>query len=150
METYETLLVVEDEQDDVALLQRAFRRVGLVNPVAFVHDGEAAIEYLSGGGTFRDRNVHPLPGLVLLDLKLPRKSGLDVLAWLRDQPHLQTIPVVVLTSSKQSRDLEAAYALGANSYLVKPVSFDELLAMVEALKLYWVVFNQTPGTSRES
>ena len=144
MESYDSILVIEDEQDDVALLRRAFRKVGLANPVTFLHDGEAAIAYLAGREDFRDRAAHPLPSLVLLDLKLPRKSGLDVLAWVRDQPQLQAIPIVVLTSSRQSRDLQAAYALGANSYLVKPVAFDELLAMVEALRLYWIVFNQTP------
>jgi CheY-like chemotaxis protein len=148
IETYETILAVEDEDDDVALLKRAFRKVGIVNPVTFLADGEAAVQYLAGEGGFADRAAHPLPALVLLDLKLPRKSGLDVLAWLREQPAVRRIPVVVLTSSRQNRDLERAYDLGANSYLVKPVEFADLVSMIEALRLYWIVFNETPPASQ--
>ena len=148
IESYDTILVVEDEDDDVALLKRAFRKVGILNPVTFVADGDAAVEYLAGEGRFADRAAHPLPSLVLLDLKLPRRSGLDVLAWRLEQPALRRIPVVVLTSSRQSRDLERAYDLGANSYLVKPVEFADLLSMIEALRLYWIVYNETPGVSQ--
>ena len=145
MEKHDSLLVVEDEDDDVALLKRAFRKVGLVNPVSYVADGEAAIDYLSAEGQYADREAHPLPGLILLDLKLPRKSGLDVLAWRSGRSDIRRVPVVVLTSSRQNSDLQRAYDLGANSYLVKPVEFDDLLAMVEALKLYWIAFNERPG-----
>ena len=144
IENHETIVVVEDEADDVLLVQRAFRKVGIVNPVTFLTDGECAVEYLAGEGKYSDRTAHPLPALILLDLKLPRKSGLDVLSWIREQPAIRRIPVVVLTSSKQSRDLESAYDLGANSYLVKPVAFDDLLKMIDALKLYWIVFNEIP------
>ena len=149
IENYETILAVEDEDDDVALIKRAFRKVGIVNPVTFISDGESAIEYLAGAGAYADRAAYPLPALVLLDLKLPRKSGLDVLAWMHEQPIVRRIPVVVLTSSRQSRDLERAYDLGANSYLVKPVAFDDLLKMIEALKLYWITFNEAarPGSA---
>ena len=149
IESYETILAVEDEDDDVALLKRAFSKVGIVNPVTFLSDGESAVEYLKGEGKFGDRAAHPLPALILLDLKLPRKSGLDVLAWIREQPGVRRIPVVVLTSSRQSRDLERAYDLGVNSYLVKPVAFDDLLQMIDALKLYWIVFNETPKQAHE-
>jgi CheY-like chemotaxis protein len=142
MQAYETILAVEDEDDDVALLKRAFGKVGIANPVRFLTDGEQAVEYLTGDGRFVDREAHPLPALILLDLKLPRKSGLEVLAWLKDQPVLMRIPVVVLTSSKQSSDLERAYDLGANSYLVKPVDFSDLVEMMRTLKLYWIVFNE--------
>ena len=145
MHKHESILAVEDEDDDVALLKRAFHKVGIVNPVTFIPDGEAAVDYLSAQGPFADRAAHPLPGLILLDLKLPRKSGLEVLAWRSGQPNIRRIPVVVLTSSRQNSDLQRAYDLGANSYLVKPVAFDELLAMIEALKLYWIAFNERPG-----
>ena len=100
IESYETILAVEDEDDDVALLKRAFSKVGIVNPVTFLSNGESAVEYLHGEGEFGDRATHPLPALILLDLKLPRKSGLDVLAWIREQPVVRRIPVVVLTSSR--------------------------------------------------
>ena len=145
MHKHESILVVEDEDDDVALLKRAFRKAGMVNPVTFIADGDAAVDYLAAQGAFADRAAHPLPGLILLDLKLPRKSGLDVLEWRSGQPEVRRIPVVVLTSSRQSRDLERAYDLGANSYLVKPVEFGDLLAMITALKLYWIEFNERPG-----
>ena len=140
----ETILAIEDNDDDVALISRAFRKAAIVNPLRFVSDGEQAIDYLKGEGQFSDRQRSPLPSLILLDLKLPRKSGLEVLAWIREQPVLRRIPVVVLTSSKQSSDLERAYDLGVNSYLVKPVAFDDLLEMIKALKLYWIHFNETP------
>ena len=146
MDNHETILAVEDEDDDVALLKRAFRKVGIVNPVTYLADGESAVDYLAGAGRFNDRSAHPLPALILLDLKLPRKSGLDVLAWIREQRVIRRTPVVVLTSSRQSRDLEHAYELGVNSYLVKPVAFDDLLQMIEALKLYWIKFNEGPGS----
>jgi CheY-like chemotaxis protein len=144
IEKHETIMVVEDEADDVALLQRAFRKVGILNPVVFLADGEHAVQYLAGEGEYCDRARCPLPSLILLDLKLPRKSGLDVLAWIGEQLLLRRIPVVVLTGSRQSSDLESAYELGANSYLVKPVAFDDLMKMIDALKLYWIVFNETP------
>lgn len=144
MQHHETILAVEDEDDDVALLKRAFRKTGVVNPVRFLNDGEQAVSYLGGEGQFADRETYPLPSLILLDLKLPRKSGLEVLAWVREQPALRRIPVVVLTSSRQNVDLERAYDLGVNSYLVKPVAFEDLLEMIRVLKLYWVSFNETP------
>ena len=140
----QTILAVEDSDDDVALISRAFRKAAIANPLRFVSDGEQAVDYLLGQGQFTDRQQSPLPWLILLDLKLPRKSGLEVLEWVRSQPVLKRIPIVVLTSSKQSSDLERAYDLGVNSYLVKPVAFDDLLEMIKALKLYWIHFNETP------
>lgn len=139
-----TLLLVEDDPNDVMLFRRAKDKSNLANPLQVVEDGEAAIAYLSGQGTYADRNRYPLPALVLLDLKLPRKSGLEVLAWLRQQPGLRRLPVVVLTSSRESLDVGRAYDLGANSYLVKPVAFDSLLEMVKALGLYWLILNERP------
>jgi CheY-like chemotaxis protein len=142
MENYETILAIEDEDDDVALIKRAFKKAAIANPLRFLNDGEEAVGYLSGTDKFADRTAYPLPSLILLDLKLPRKSGLEVLEWLRTQPVLCRIPVVVLTSSRQISDLNRAYDLGVNSYLVKPVEFNDLLEMFKALKIYWIVFNE--------
>lgn len=141
------ILLVEDDPNDVLLIQRAFRKANLENPLQVVNDGEAAIHYLAGEGAYADRNQYPLPVLILLDLKLPRRSGFEVLEWLRDQPTLRRIPVVVLTSSRESPDVNWAYDLGANSYLVKPVGFDDLVEMVQTLGLYWMILNESPQLS---
>ena len=139
------ILLVEDEQNDVFLIQRAFRKAGLDASLQVAGDGEQAMAYLAGQGEFADRVRHPFPQLVLLDLKLPRKSGLETLAWIRGQQEMvKRVPVVALTSSKQSADVNRAYELGANSYLVKPVGFDGLLAMVQALASYWLLLNEKP------
>lgn len=144
MPTDFTILLVEDSPDDVLLIQRAFRKANLINPISVVDDGEKAIQYLSGAGAYADRASHPLPVLVLLDLKLPRKSGHEVLAWIKQHPSFKRIPVVVLTSSTETIDVNKAYDLGANSYLVKPVGFDDLFAMVKTLQPYWMIMNQKP------
>jgi CheY-like chemotaxis protein len=142
-----TVLLVEDNPDDVLLMQRAFRKANLINPLAVVTDGEQAIDYLAGTGPYSDRTQHPLPVLVLLDIKLPRKSGHEVLAWLKQHPSLKRVPVVMLTSSNETADVNRAYDLGANSYLVKPVSFDDLFEMVKTLQPYWMIMNQKPDIS---
>jgi len=139
-----TILLVEDNPDDVLLIQRAFRKANLVNPISVVDDGEKAIAYLSGSGEYADRSRHPVPVLVLLDLKLPRKSGHEVLSWIKQHPALKRMPVVVLTSSTETADVNQAYDHGANSYLVKPVGFDDLFAMVKTLQPYWMILNQKP------
>jgi CheY-like chemotaxis protein len=139
-----TILLVEDDPNDVFLIQRAFRRANIVNPVQVVQDGEAAVLYLSSQEPYADRDRYPLPILMLLDLKLPRRSGLEVLEWLRQQPRLKRLPVVVLTSSRENIDVDRAYDLGANSYLVKPVAFDGLLNMVKTLNQYWLLMNEYP------
>lgn len=145
-----TILLAEDEVNDVFLMERAFRKAKLLNPLKVVSDGEEAIAYLNGDGRFADRREFPLPILVLLDLKLPRRTGLDVLEWIRSQNStLRRVPVVILTSSKQSVDVNRAYDLGANSYLVKPVDFDGLLSMVKALEMYWFVLCQKPDIQFE-
>jgi CheY-like chemotaxis protein len=141
------ILLVEDEENDVMLLQRAFRRAGMVNPLQVVRHGDDAVAYLEGTGEFADRVKHPLPVLVLLDLKLPRRTGLEVLEWVKERPGLKKIPIVVLTSSKNDSDVDRAYELGANSYLVKPVSFETLLELVKSLELYWLVLNERPKVS---
>jgi CheY-like chemotaxis protein len=140
-----TVLLVEDDANDVLLTERAFEQAGLVNPLQVVSDGEQAIAYLRGEGRYADRQRHPFPILVLLDLKLPRVSGFEVLAWLRAAPDIRRLPVVVLTSSEQSPDINRAYDQGANSYLVKPVGFERLLALVKTVGLYWVVTNHGPA-----
>lgn len=139
-----TILLVEDDPNDVTLIERAFRKANIVNPLQIVTDGEKAVAYLAGQEPYTDRERYPLPALVLLDLKLPRKSGHEVLEWLRVQPNLQRIPVVVLTGSKEPADINLAYDLGANSYLIKPVAFDDLLETVKALNLYWLILNEKP------
>ena len=139
-----TILLVEDDPNDVLLIQRAFRKSDVVNPIQVVGDGEEAIAYLSGRGPYADRERYPLPVLLLLDLKLPRKSGFEVLEWLRQQPGLKRLPVAVLTSSAETPDINRAYDLGANSYLVKPVRFEGLLRMVQTLNLYWLIINEKP------
>jgi CheY-like chemotaxis protein len=138
------MLLVEDDPNDILLIQRAFAKACLVNPLKVVRDGEEALNYLSGSGEFADRGRYPLPSLILLDLKLPRKSGLEILQWLRQQPNLKHIPVIVLTSSKESSDVSRAYDLGANSYLVKPVGFEGLLELVKSIGMYWMILNKTP------
>jgi CheY-like chemotaxis protein len=142
-----TVLLVEDDPDDVVLTQRAFKKASVANPLHVVTDGEEAVAYLSGQGRFADRAEHPLPMLLLLDLKLLRRSGLEVLEWLRAQPGLRRLPVVVLTSSKESQDVNRAYDLGVNSYLVKPVAFDSLQEMVQSLGFYWLMLNKSPDSS---
>ncbi len=139
-----TILVVEDNRNDVMLLRRAFSKARLANPLRFVEDGEQAVAYLLGDGNYGDREEYPFPVMVLLDLKLPRKSGLEVLEWLKQQETLKRLPVVVFTSSQRSEDVNRAYDLGVNSYLVKPVTFDALLEVVKNLNLYWVILNEKP------
>jgi len=139
-----TLMVVEDDTGEVLLIQRAFEKARVVSPVQIVNDGEEAVAYLSGQGEYADRQRYPIPSLLILDLKLPRRSGFEVLQWLRAQPGLKRLPVVVLTASSLISDINRAYDLGANSYLVKPVRLEELKSMVELVYLYWLGFNYKP------
>jgi CheY-like chemotaxis protein len=141
-----TILLVEDDHNDVLLIKRAFDKVKIANPIIVVNDGEEAITYLAGREPYVER---ALPMLVLLDLKLPRKSGHEVLEWLRQQQTLKRLPVVVLTASSESSDVNRAYDLGANSYLVKPVTFDSLVEMVKTLNLYWLILNKRADVSHE-
>ncbi len=140
----QTILLVEDDPNDVLLIQRAFRKARLVNPLQVVRDGEEAIAYLGGEGAYADREQYPLPALVLLDLKLPRRSGFEVLQWIRQHAGLKRVPVVVLTSSRNGPDINQAYELGANSYLVKPVGFEGLVDLLKAVHLYWMVLSEKP------
>lgn len=129
-----TILLVEDESNDALLLERAFRRANLSPNLKVVTDGEQAVEYLEGKGKFSDRAEFPIPSLLLLDLKLPRRSGLEVLEWIRQQDTFKEMPVIVLTSSRHTADIDKAYDLGATSYMAKPEgNFDELAEMVKKL-----------------
>jgi CheY-like chemotaxis protein len=139
-----TILLAEDERNDVFFLEYAFATAGIVNPLQVVEDGEEAIEYLAGVGKYGNRAKYPLPCLVLLDLKLPRRSGLDVLRWIQEQPSLRSLIVVVLSSSRETIDVDEAYQLGARSYLVKPLSLGERLELARSIKHYWLKLNVSP------
>lgn len=138
------ILIVEDLQTDSRLIARSIKKARIANPLVFITDGQQAIDYLSGHAEYTDRSVFPLPVLILLDLKLPLLDGFEVLEWLGKQDTLKRLPVVVLTSSSRSPDINRAYDLGANSYLVKPVEGDSLVDMFRNLNLYWFVTNQLP------
>jgi CheY-like chemotaxis protein len=142
-----TILHVEDDPNDVLLVARAFRKAETAANVQVVNDGEQAVHYLSGTNSFAKREQFPLPSLVLLDLKLPRKSGIEVLEWLRSQPLVKRIPVVMLTSSRQPVDINRAYDLGVNAYLVKPVNFDSLVDMLKTLDSFWLRVNERPSST---
>jgi CheY-like chemotaxis protein len=141
------ILLVDDDDADVFLVQRAFTKLQLRVALHVVHDGEEAIAYLSGRDQYADRTRYPLPGLVLLDLKMPRKSGFDVLQWLRSQPTLRRLPVIVLTSSNQTTDIDRAYDQGANSYLVKTANPDAMQELTRIIDLYWNKMNERPQIS---
>lgn len=127
-----TILLVDDNEDDVFIMQTAFKKLRIPNPIRTVTDGEEAIAYLSGEGRYGDRAEYPLPGVVLLDLNMPRRNGFEVLAWIRKQPRLRTLTVHILSASMRQVDVEHALTLGANSYLVKPSKVQELLDLIWA------------------
>jgi CheY-like chemotaxis protein len=138
------VLLVEDNPDDEALTLRAFRKSNLTNEIVVARDGVEALDYLFGTGTYAGRDVEDLPQLVLLDLKLPKVDGLEVLQRVRESDITKTLPVVILTSSKEQEDLLTSYSLGANSYIRKPVDFNQFIQAVQQLGLYWLVLNQYP------
>ncbi|MHC1769517.1 MAG: response regulator [Verrucomicrobiia bacterium] len=129
----DVILYIEDEENDVLLAEIAFRRAQIAHRIAVVRDGLQAIDYLAGHGKFADREAHPLPRLVLLDLKLPHKSGFEVLEWIRNQKSLQSLPVVIYTSSGAPSDRERATKLGASDYRVKPSRMSEMTEMAASL-----------------
>ena len=140
----QVILSVEDDPNDVFFLQHAFESAKIGIALQVVPDVEEAIRYLAAEGKYARRDLFPLPYLTLLDLKLPGREGLELLHWLQTQPELRTLLVIVLTSSRDPRDVTEAYGLGARSYLVKPISVNTRLEMVKALKSYWLDFNQLP------
>jgi len=141
---HKTLLLVEDNPDDEALTLRALRKYNLANEVVVARDGQEALDYLFGDGKFNGRDTSQLPQVILLDLKLPKVDGLEVLERLRAHPQTSRVPVVVLTSSNEESDLIRSYDLGANSYVRKPVNFEEFLEAARQLGLYWLVLNEVP------
>lgn len=142
------ILIVEDREDDILLMRKAFDKASLPNPIKIVRDGEEALAYLSGEGKYSSRDEYPLPALILLDLKLPRMDGFEVLTWIRKQDGIRGLPVVVLTSSSQLRDVNRAYELGANSFFVKEFDFQNSVELTRLLQRYWLQKALNPQTSR--
>jgi CheY-like chemotaxis protein len=142
-----TILLAEDREEDIILIRKAFEKSGIRNPLFIVRNGEEVINYLTGVGCFSDRLQYPLPALLLLDLKMPGTDGFDVLRWLKTRRDLAPLRVVVLTSSQDIRDVNRAYQLGANSFLVKPLDFHNTVAMAETIMDYWLRTNVASGPS---
>lgn len=138
------ILLVEDNPDDEALTLRAFKRNNIKNDVIVVRDGAEALDYLFGAGRYAGRSITDLPQVMLLDLKLPKVDGLEVLRRVRSNELTRLLPVVILTSSKEEQDLLNGYRLGCNSYVRKPVNFDEFIEAARQLGLYWLVLNESP------
>ena len=139
-----TILIAEDDPDDRLLTQRALEMSRVVNDLRFVEDGEELMEYLLHQGRYTDAAKAPRPGLVLLDLNMPRKDGREALKEIKSHPQLHQIPVVVMTTSKAEEDVLRSYDVGANSYVVKPVTFDRLVDLMKTLGTYWVEFVELP------
>lgn len=144
--THRTILLVEDNPDDVDLTLRAFKKNNILNEVVVVSDGAMALDYLFGTGTYAGRDMARMPSVVLLDLKLPKVDGLEVLRRLRADERTRLLPVVILTSSKEEQDLINGYKLGANSYIRKPVDFNQFMEAARQLGMYWLVMNEPPPT----
>lgn len=143
MNTTTTLLLVEDEPHSVFFFGHIAKKLEITNPLRVAKDGQEALDYLNGVGAFADRRQNPLPGLVLLDLKMPRLTGFDVLRQVRANPDLQTLVVIILTASASDEDITNAYALGANAYLVKPLELEKLEHLIKAIRDFWLTHNQT-------
>lgn len=145
----ETILLVEDEEGDVFFMRQALKKAGVLNPLQVASDGQEAIDYFKGTGKFANREEFPLPCLVLLDLKLPRVMGLNVLKWIREQSEVPTI-VIILTSSREEVDISTAYRLGANGYLVKPHDVSLLTDITKSIKDFWLTRNTPPTRNSPS
>jgi CheY-like chemotaxis protein len=142
------ILLAEDREDDIVLVRKAFAKAFINNPLQVVRDGAEAIAYLAGIGKYSNRDEYPLPDLFLLDLKMPKVDGFEVLKWLRLHPSLSGLRVVVLTSSEDMRDVNLAYKLGANSFMVKPLDFENLMELTRFLTSYWLQMSKAPEISR--
>ena len=144
------ILLAEDREDDIIIIRRAFQKGGIINPLFVVRDGEEAVAYLEGRGRYFDREEFPLPELLLLDLKMPKMDGFEVLKWIRQQPGFSSLRVVVLTSSDAIRDVNVAYHLGANSFMVKPMDFENVVELSKVLQDYWLRKSKAPEVSRDA
>ena len=140
----ETVLHVEDDEDDISLLERAFGRTGFPHRLQTVKSGDDAIAYLSGDGQYADRQEFPLPTLLLLDIKLPRKDGFEVLDWIRHHPKLAPLRVIMLTGSPRAEDVTRAYRMGVNSYVLKPVGASALSDILSAIGIHWLQHSKVP------
>ena len=141
---HKMILLVEDNPDDEALTLRALNKNKIANKIEIVRDGAEALDFLFGTGAHASHDLNELPQVILLDLKLPKVDGLDVLRRIREDPRTRMLPVVVLTSSKEEQDMIKAYSLGVNSYVRKPVDFSQFVEAIGQLGLYWLVLNETP------
>jgi two-component system response regulator len=139
------ILLVEDNPTDAELTMRALKRKNLINKLVWVKDGAEALDFLFAKGSYSDRNVEDLPKLILLDLRMPKVDGLEVLHKIKEDERTRRIPVVVLTSSKEDRDIVESYKLGVNSYVSKPVEFDEFIDAVSTMGFYWILINKPPS-----
>jgi len=144
MDKMSCILLVDDNKMDIELTLDAFKRARIQNPIFVVNDGEKALNYLFGNGEYSDRSVYPLPDIILLDLKMPRIDGFEVLSKIKKVEKLKRIPIIILTSSKEEGDRALSYDNGANSYLVKPVSFDGFMKVIEKIVEYWLILNVSP------
>ena len=135
----EIILLAEDDENDILLVQRAFKEARIAAPLLIVQDGQEVVDYLKGAGQYSDRAKYPLPWLLLLDLKMPRKNGFEVLQWIRSQPTLAALRVIALTCSTELSDLNKAYQSGADSFLVKPADFNNYINLFKALHSYWLL-----------
>ena len=144
MKSEKIILLIQDNPSDAELTRRAFAKAHVANELIVAEDGEEALDYLWGTGAYAGRDVSELPAVALLDLKLPKISGLDVLSQVRNDPRTRRLPVVILTSSREEQDLAAGYDLGVNSYIRKPVDFKQFAHCIEQLGLYWLVLNEQP------
>lgn len=142
------ILLVEDNPDDVELTVRALKKGNILNEIVVVRDGVEALDYLFGTGAYAGRDLSIMPTVVMLDLKLPKIDGLEVLRYIRADERTKFIPVVILTSSREEQDLLNGYRLGANSYIRKPVDFAQFIEAVHQLKLYWLILNELPPRQR--
>jgi two-component system response regulator len=139
-----TILLVEDNPDDEELTLLAFEDCQIANQVIVKRDGAEALDYLLGRGIYSDRHLYPMPSLVLLDLKLPKVDGLEVLRCLRSEARTKILPIIILTTSEEEQDLLNSYSLGCNSYIRKPVDFEQFMQAVRQLGVYWLLLNETP------
>jgi CheY-like chemotaxis protein len=149
-DSHYTILLVEDEENDAMLLKMALKKNNIINPLHWVKDGLEAIAYLNGEGVYANHALYPFPEVLIVDLKMPRMSGLELLQWIRDHSNYKVIPTIIMSSSRQDSDIEKAYDLGANTYIIKPSSFDELARVVKLTHEYWAASVKPAQYSKKS